>query len=172
VPFANLLGRVGITKLTQGASGFAAGDHPHLLPVPGAPPMSPLICYEVIFPGEVTDTGAPRPGWFVNVTDDSWFGPWAGPRQHLLIARVRAIEEGLPIARAANTGISAMIDPLGRISARLALGKMGVVDARLPAALPETVYARFGDLPFFLLLLGAVFVAYFLARAARQPGSR
>ncbi|MBN9588629.1 MAG: apolipoprotein N-acyltransferase [Alphaproteobacteria bacterium 64-11] len=172
VPFASQLGRLGITKLTQGASGFSAGDHPHLLPVPGAPPMSPLICYEVIFPGEVTDTGAPRPGWFVNVTDDSWFGPWAGPRQHLLIARVRAIEEGLPIARAANTGISAMIDPLGRISARLALGKMGVVDARLSAALPETVYARFGDLPFFLLLLGAVLVAYFLARAARRPGSR
>jgi apolipoprotein N-acyltransferase len=167
VPFASLLGRIGITKLTNGPSGFSAGDHPHLLAVPGAPSISPLICYEVIFPGEVTEIGAPRPGWFVNVTDDSWFGPWAGPRQHLLIARVRAIEEGLPIARAANTGISAMIDPLGRISARLGLNRMGVVDAPLPAALPETVYARLGDFPFFLLLVSAALAAFFAAPTPR-----
>jgi apolipoprotein N-acyltransferase len=164
VPFAGLLSRFGITKLTKGASGFSAGDHPHLLSIPGLPSFSPLICYEVIFPGAVVDPGAPRPGWFVNVTDDSWFGPWAGPRQHLLTARVRAIEEGLPIARAANTGISAMIDPLGRVSARLGLDRMGVVDAHLPSALPETLYARFGDRLFFLLLAGAAFAAWFTGR--------
>ncbi len=164
VPLASLLSRFGITKLTKGPSGFSAGDHPHLLSVPGAPSFSPLICYEVIFPGAVIDPGAPRPGWFVNVTDDSWFGPGAGPRQHLLTARVRAIEEGLPIARAANTGISAMIDPLGRVPARLGLGRMGVVDARLPAALPETLYGRFGDRLFFLLLTGAALAAWFTRR--------
>lgn len=169
VPFAKLLGQIGITKLTQGPSGFSAGDHPHLLAVPGAPAISPLICYEVIFPGAVIDTSQPRPGWFVNITDDSWFGPWAGPRQHLLIARVRAIEEGLPLARAANTGISAMIDPLGRIDAKLELGRMGVVDARLPAALPPTLYARIGDLVFFLFLVTAAFAGFLLAR--RPAGS-
>jgi apolipoprotein N-acyltransferase len=100
--------------------------------------------------------GAVRPGWFVNVTDDSWFGPpgSSGPVQHLLIARARAIEEGLPIARAANTGISAIIDPLGRITGRLGSGKLGVVDGPLPVALQPTIYARFGDALFFVLLLG------------------
>jgi apolipoprotein N-acyltransferase len=170
VPFSGLLGQLGITKLTRGPSGFSTGDHPHLLAVPGAPSMSPLICYEVIFPGAVTDPNAPRPGWMVNITDDSWFGPWAGPRQHLLTAQVRAIEEGLPIARAANTGISAMIDPWGRISTSLALDKMGAIDARLPAALGETVYARFGDLLFLLLLVGAALAAFVVARATRPAG--
>jgi apolipoprotein N-acyltransferase len=171
VPFARLLGQLGITKLTRGEAGFSAGDHPHLLTVPGAPAVSPLICYEVIFPGAVIDNNAPRPGWFVNVTDDSWFGPWAGPRQHLLIARVRAIEEGLPLARAANTGISAMVDPLGRITAQLALNKMGEADARLPAALPPTLYARFGDLAFLLFLVTAAFAGFLLARRPAGPGT-
>jgi apolipoprotein N-acyltransferase len=170
VPLSSLLGRLGITKLTRGASGFSTGDHPHLLTVPGVPSLSPLICYEVIFPGAVTDPNAPRPGWLVNITDDSWFGPWAGPRQHLLTAQVRAIEEGLPIARAANTGISAMIDPLGRVSTSLALDKMGAIDARLPAALGETLYARFGDLLFLLLLVGAALAAFMMARTRRPAG--
>ena len=162
VPFADLLGRIGITKLTEGQAGFSSGDGPHLYPVPGAPDVTPLICYEIIFPAAVT-TGQ-RPGWLVNVTDDSWFGPWAGPMQHLLIARVRAIEEGLPVARAANTGISAMIDPLGRITAHLNLGRMGVVDAPLPRALMPTPYARFGDALFALLLITAAALAFVLAR--------
>ena len=93
VPYAQLLNHIGITKLTEGQGGFAAGDGPHIYPVPGAPDVTPLICYEIIFPGAVT--ARQRPGWLVNVTDDSWFGPWAGPMQHLLIARARAIEEGL-----------------------------------------------------------------------------
>ena len=158
VPFASLLKRVGITKLTEGDTGFSAGDGPHIYQVPHAPDVTPLICYEIIFPGAVTTNQ--RPGWLVNVTDDSWFGPWAGPKQHLLIARVRAIEEGLPVARAANTGISAMIDPVGRLIAHLDLGWMGAIDANLPRALPETLYARFGDVPFALLLLAAVALGF------------
>ena len=163
VPYAGLLGRIGITQVTTG-EGASAGDHPHVLTAPGAPPLTPLICYEAIFPHAVTDPASPRPGWFVNVTDDSWFGPWAGPRQHLLTARVRAIEEGLPIARAANTGISAMIDGLGRIRASQDLNTMGVVDSALPAALPLTPYTRFGDLVFLLFLVIAAFAAFVLAR--------
>jgi apolipoprotein N-acyltransferase len=91
-------------------------------------------------------TGTPRPQWLVNVTDDSWFGPNTGPRQHLLIARVRAIEEGLPIIRAANSGISAVIDSYGRIQTSLALGLRGVLDHDLPVALPITPFARFGNI--------------------------
>ena len=163
VPYAGLLSRIGITQVTTGESA-SAGDHPHVLIAPGAPPLTPLICYEAIFPHDVIDTNAARPGWFVNVTDDSWFGPWAGPRQHLLTARVRAIEEGLPIARAANTGISAMIDGLGRIRASQDLNTMGVVDSALPTALPPTPYARFGDLVFLLFLVIAAFAAFVLAR--------
>ncbi len=162
VPFEDLLRHIGITKLTEGQGGFSSGDGPRLYKIAGAPDVTPLICYEIIFPGAVT--ASQRPGWLVNVTDDSWFGPWAGPLQHLLIARVRAIEEGLPVARAANTGISAMIDPLGRITASLNLGRMGVVDAPLPVALAATPYARFGDLLFLILLGGAAAGAFVLAR--------
>jgi apolipoprotein N-acyltransferase len=162
VPFANILNRIGITKLTDGQEGFSTGDGPHTYQLQGAPAVTPLICYEIIFPGAVTS--GQRPGWFVNVTDDSWFGPWAGPYQHLLIARARAIEEALPVARAANTGISAVIDPYGRITAQLRLGKTGVIDARLPRSAPPSTYARYGDWLFLLLLFAASALAFVLGR--------
>jgi len=166
VPFADILNRIGITQLTDGQEGFSTGDGPHTyqLPklgqVPATPSVTPLICYEIIFPSAVT--AGQRPSWFVNVTDDSWFGPWAGPYQHLLIARARAIEEALPVARAANTGISAVIDPYGRITAELGLEKMGVIDAGLPTAAPQSTYARYGDYTFFLLLVAAAIGAFVL----------
>jgi apolipoprotein N-acyltransferase len=151
LPLADFLGRIGLTKVVDGPEGFASGDGPRTYDLPGAPAVGPLICYEIIFPGAVT--ASRRPGWIVNVTDDSWFGPSSGPYQHLLIARIRAIEEGLPVARDANTGISAVIDPLGRIRASLGLGQPGVVDSALPAAVPKTAFARFGDTGLILLLL-------------------
>lgn len=156
VPFARLLERMGITKLTQGQEGFSAGDGPHTFELPGTPSVGPLICYEILFPGAVV--GRIRPGWFVNVTDDSWFGPSSGPYQHLLTARVRAIEEGIPVVRAANTGISAVIDPFGRTIATLPLDQMGVLDAPLPRSLAPTLYARLGELAFWLFVVigGAV----------------
>ena len=149
MPLQKTMDALGITKVTGGPGGFTAGDGPHTVQVPGAPPISPLICYEAIFPGEVT--GAKRPGWLVNVTDDSWFGPGTGPKQHLLSARVRAIEEGLPIARAANTGISAVIDAYGRIRGALPLGAAGALNTALPASLSATPYARFGNVTTLLL---------------------
>ena len=151
LPLAGLLERLGVSQVVDVPEGFAAGDGPHTLAVPGAPPVGPLICYEIIFPGAVTH--GERPGWFVNVTDDSWFGPSSGPYQHLLIARIRAIEEGIPVVRDANTGISAVIDPLGRVKAQLGLGQSGVVDSTLPAAVPKTPFARFGEAGLVLLLL-------------------
>jgi apolipoprotein N-acyltransferase len=150
LPFEQTLRAFGFSEIAAN-TGFSSGDGPKTFAVPGAPPVGPLICYEVIFPQEVT--GTPRPSWLVNLTDDSWFGPNAGPMQHLLIARVRAIEEGLPIIRAANGGISAVIDPYGRVRASLALGERGVVDYGLPAALATTPFTRFGSLAILLLSL-------------------
>lgn len=167
LPFTGLLNALGFRQLTVG-SGFAAGDHPHVLDAGIAPLVTPLICYEVIFPHAVVDPAGPRPGWFVNITDDSWFGPWAGPKQHLLIAQVRAIEEGLPIARAANTGISAMIDPLGQVRVQLGLNEMGVVDAALPQALSPPSYARFGDLIFLTFLTIAGLTVSYLGRPSNS----
>ncbi len=163
LPLPRLLHTLGITKLVDMPDGFDHGPGLLTFDVPGAPLMGPLICYEVAFPGAVV--GAVRPGWLVNVTDDSWFGPSTGPFQHLLMARMRAIEEGIPIARAANTGVSALIDPLGRIVASLGLGKAGIVDAPLPRALPSTPYARLGDIGFALLLAGGILWAF------TRPGS-
>jgi len=151
LPLASLLSKLGISKLVDSPGGFTAGDGPHAFTIPGAPAASPLICYEILFPGEVV--GRTRPGWFVNVTDDSWFGPSTGPYQHLLTARVRAIEEGIPVARAANTGISAVIDPLGRVVASLGLDRQGVVNSPLPQVLPITPYARLSDVGFALMLV-------------------
>jgi apolipoprotein N-acyltransferase len=156
LPFENTLRAIGITEIAAN-TGFSSGTGPHTFSVPGAPPVTPLICYEIIFPQAVT--GTPRPSWLVNMTDDSWFGPNTGPMQHLLIARVRAIEEGLPIARAANSGISAMIDPYGRVLSRLDLGLRGFVDAPLPVAVPATPFARFGNVILLTLLLLCVAAA-------------
>lgn len=150
LPLESMLTKLGLTKLADVEGSFSTGDGPHTYDLPGLPTVDPLICYEILFPGEVVR--GERPGWIVNVTDDSWFGPWAGPRQHLLVARVRAIEEGLPVIRDANTGISAIIDPLGRIKRVLGLGKIGVVDGTLPVAIATTPYSRFGAWLFWLLV--------------------
>jgi len=105
--------------------------------------MLPLICYEIIFPDEAVPAGE-RPGWLLNLTNDGWFGNSTGPYQHLQQARVRAIEQGLPLVRAANTGISAVVDPFGRIVKALPLGTEDVLDAPLPQAIAPTLYVRTG----------------------------
>ncbi|MGH7120414.1 MAG: apolipoprotein N-acyltransferase [Acetobacteraceae bacterium] len=135
--------------------GFSAGPGPQTLQVAGLPPFGPLICYEAIFSGEIV--GAQRPAWLVNITNDAWFGNTAGPRQHLAAARLRAVEEGLPLLRAANTGISAAFTARGRPVGRLPWGRRGVLMVRLPGALPPTFYSRFGlRIPGILAILGLV----------------
>ncbi len=155
VPFGEYMPLRGILpfdKITPGTLDFSPGPGPRTLRLGSLPPFSPLICYEVIFPGNVV---APddRPSWLLNLTNDAWYGHTAGPHQHLAIARVRAIEEGLPLVRAANTGISAVFDAYGRELGRIDLDTQGILDTVLPTALPATPYARFGDLLFLVVLL-------------------
>lgn len=159
VPFAPLIGRLGLPALTTlTESGFSPGPGPQVIAVGGVPPFLPLICYEAIFPHGLRT--AMRPEWLVQVTNDAWFGTASGPYQHLAQARVRAIEQGLPLARAANTGISAMIDPHGRVVASLGIGEAGYVDATLPGALSITGYARFGDTPALIVSLALLVLTF------------
>jgi len=144
LPLEDFLESLGLISLTKMPGGFVAGTRRRPMTVPGAPALLPLVCYEIIFPSEVTTAGE-RPGWLLNLTNDGWFGRSIGPYQHFQQARVRAIEQGLPLVRAANTGISAVVDPLGRIISELPLGSEGVLDASLPRAIAPTLYVRGGD---------------------------
>jgi apolipoprotein N-acyltransferase len=148
---------VKITPDVLGA-GFTAGPGPRTISAGGLPPFGPLICYEAIFTGEIVDE-THRPAWLLNITDDSWFGTSAGPQQAFAAARLRAVEEGLPLARDANSGISAMIDAFGRVIVAVPQNRQVVLLAALPGALPPTIYARFGLwlvfwLGFFSILSG------------------
>jgi apolipoprotein N-acyltransferase len=139
-------------------NGFAAGPGPQTLHIPGLPPAGALICYEAIFPAQVIDR-ADRPAWMVNVTNDAWFGNSSGPRQHLAAVRMRAVEEGLPVIRAANTGISAAFDAYGRELKHLGMQKTGYLAVDIPGALPMTPFSRFG----LLLPVGLCAVVLFVA---------
>ncbi|HYI82227.1 MAG TPA: apolipoprotein N-acyltransferase [Acetobacteraceae bacterium] len=146
VPFGEYMPLAGLIpiRMVVGGMDFSAGPGPETLSVPGLPPFGALICYEVIFPGAVTPS--PRPAWLLNITNDAWFGFSSGPWQHLAAARMRAAEEGLPLVRAAQTGISAVFDPYGRQLAAIPLGTAGTLEIALPGALPPTPFSRFGPL--------------------------
>lgn len=153
LPMQALLESVGLEQLTRWRGGFASGAVPRpLLNIPGLPPVAGLICYEAIFPAAVVQ-GDARPGLLINVTNDGWFGDTTGPWQHFHQTRVRAVEEGLPIVRAANNGVSAIVDSHGRVVAMLSLNARGVVDGSIPASIGPTVYANFGDCTFVALAL-------------------
>jgi apolipoprotein N-acyltransferase len=172
LPYPWLLAPLGFEKLVPGA-GFTPGPGPQLMRVEGLPPFSPLVCYEMIFPGEVVPQGT-RPDWLLQVTNDAWFGSWGGPQQHLAQARIRAIEQGLPVIRAANTGISAAIDAHGRLVASLAMLTAGHFDVALPVPLLPTLYARTGDVPAMALVVLGLVICARLGRGrdagARPPG--
>ncbi|MEP3441848.1 MAG: apolipoprotein N-acyltransferase [Sulfitobacter sp.] len=158
VPLGDFMARFGIYGLApQYGSGFSAGPGAQLMDFGALGRALPLICYEAVFAHDVNAAPA-RPDFIIHATNDAWFGKDAGPQQHLAQARMRAIEQGLPVARAANTGISAMIDPHGRVLDHLGLGQAGYVDAVLPAPLAPTLYSRTGDWPVTVLLLLALAV--------------
>jgi apolipoprotein N-acyltransferase len=155
LPFEHLLERLGLQELTKQQGGFLAGERRRPLNIPGAPPALPLICYEIIFPDEIAPPGE-RADWMVNITNDGWFGISSGPYQHFQQARVAAIEQGLPLVRAANTGISAVVDPVGRVVDSLPLGAEGVLDAPLPKPIDPPIYVRVGDEPASLIIAVAL----------------
>ncbi len=171
IPLQQTVRRLGgptIETLTRG--GFTPGEGPHLVGAPGVPAFLPLICYEAIFARHMWAPEG-RPEWIVQVTNDAWFGTVSGPFQHYAQNRVRAIEQGLPMVRAANTGISAVLDPLGREVVRIELGEAQFADAELPGALPPTFYARIGERPVLIaiiLFFGLTFIK-FLSGFLRSP---
>ena len=162
IPFRRILP---MEKVVQGQLDYSPGAGARTLRLKGLPPVSALICYEVIFPGRVVDRADP-PAWLLNLTNDAWYGETAGPHQHLAIARVRAVEEGRPLVRATNTGISAVVDAYGRTLHSLGLNHEGVIDSRLPAATKSaTIFARSRDLSLFVMLAGVMFSAFFAGRS-------
>jgi apolipoprotein N-acyltransferase len=164
LPLRSVFDMLRIRQFVEIPGGFEAGARRRILQVKGLPPVWPLICYEAIFPAEAAH-GEQRPGVIVNVTNDAWFGITPGPHQHLAQARLRSIEQGLPLVRAANTGVSAVVDPLGRIVAVLGLGLEGVLDSGLPRAILPTIYATVGDLLAYVLFL----VCFGLSIRAKLP---
>lgn len=149
-----------VEKIAAGPEDFSPGPGRVTLTLPGLPPFNPLICYEVIFPGAVANS-ADRPKWLLNLTNDGWYGMSAGPHQHFAIARVRAVEEGLPLVRAANTGISGVVDGYGRVVAQLDLGRAGNLDSSLPQPVPDsTPYGRNGDWILVVMLMSCSLVSF------------
>ena len=145
-------------KLVHGSRDYSRGTGQRTLDLPGLPLVGPLICFEAIFPGDVIDESR-RPEWLLNLTNDAWYGNSAGPYQHLVQTKFRSVEEGLPLIRAANTGISAAIDAHGRVIASLGLGETGVLDTGLPMPLIEaTFYGQHGNIPIMLFVVLLVVV--------------
>lgn len=168
VPLRGFIEAIGLEPLIRfTGGGFATGrDRGATMEIPAIGRVGVSVCYEAIFPGAIIDQRR-RPVVMVNVTNDGWFGNTSGPRQHLQQARLRAVEEGLPLLRAANNGISSVIDTRGRIVAMLSLDARGVIDARLPAPAPQTVYGQLSDVPFWLaIVLLLVFIAVQRSRSS------
>ena len=151
VPFKHLL--PGVEKLTHGSQDFSKGTEPLTISLKNLPPFRILICYEVLFANEILPKGEKRPEWILNVTNDAWYGNTTGPHQHLYITRARAIEQGLPVIRVANNGISAVIDEKGRIIHQLGLNDVGFIDFALPGSNPPTPYNRYGYFVSYALLI-------------------
>ena len=155
LPLSPLATKLGLRILVHMPDDFTPGPAPAPIQPLGVPPVQPLICYEALFPGLSGKVGV-RPAWLLNISNDAWFGATSGPWQHLNIAGYRAIEAGLPIARATPTGVTTMIDAFGRPGPSLSLGRLGVIDAVLPPALPKTPYAKWGDLGLALMIFASL----------------
>lgn len=165
LPMRPLLSKIGLSRLAPGDLDFAAGPGPRTLALPGVGAMGVQICYEMIFSGKVVDRSN-RPAFLFNPSNDAWFGSW-GPPQHLAQARMRAIEEGLPVVRSTPTGISALVDADGKVKAAIPWHEAGAFDAALPAALPPTPFARHGNLLAFALAAALTLIAIAARRISR-----
>jgi len=167
IPFGDLAYQwFGLTAFAaQAGNTYSAGPGPQVLDLGRFGKVLPLICYEAIFPRDV-NAAPERADWMLQITNDAWFGIRTGPFQHFAQARLRAIEQGLPLIRVANTGVTAVVDVHGRVVEELPFGTMAALDIRVPGALPPTPYARWGDGPLALLLAGLAAVAFNRRRQA------
>ncbi|MEL6289593.1 MAG: apolipoprotein N-acyltransferase [Pseudomonadota bacterium] len=171
LPFRGVLSAIGLRRLVELRGSFDPGEGARLLTVPGLPAVAPLICYEAIFPGDVV-SGPQRPSWMLIITNDAWFGTWAGPLQHAHHARLRAVEEGLAVVRVSNNGISGVYDPAGRLRAHLPLGARGFLDVDLPKPFTAPLASRYATeilLGLLAVLLARVLFDRLLARRERRP---
>lgn len=166
LPFKSIWAALGITQFVPGSDGWTHGEPRRNLTPPLTPPALPLICYEAIFPREMGEN-AQNAEWIINVTNDGWFDGSIGPAQHFHHALLRTVETGLPMVRAANSGISAIIDPLGQITQKLEPGEVGVIDASLPHRVDSTIYTRVGNWPFFAPTILFALLALFGRRQNR-----
>lgn len=161
IPLASFFSFVGIEKYFDKFSQFSSGNNRRNISLKGIPSFRSLICYEVIFPWEIISKNDTRPSFIINITNDAWFGDISGPYQHLVATRFRSVEFGLPILRSANTGISAIIDPYGRLINFIKLNETGVISSPLPKATGRTFYSRFGDYPLAIFLFIILFFGFF-----------
>ena len=170
LPFADFWKLFGIRQFVPGTNGWAPGDGRRLMTPPGTPPFLALVCYEAIFPGAIGDID--RAHFMLNITNDAWFDGSIGPAQHAHHARLRSVETGLPMLRAANSGTTLVVDPLGRVTARLAEQEVALVDA-VPANRLEggTIYGRVGDWPLFAALALGIALSAFAVWRERRRGA-
>jgi apolipoprotein N-acyltransferase len=170
LPLESFLAPLGLRRLVTLPGSFVAGVGPQTVKLPATPAFSPLICYEIIFPGSVAQR-ATRPQFLLNVTNDGWFGASSGPYQHFDQGRLRAIEEGLPLVRAANTGISGVVDGLGRVRQESILNEQAVIDSTLPQELEPTIYSKNGDFPVLIWLVLVILAAGYFKKTIQRVNS-
>lgn len=166
LPARPILSAIGLSRLAPGDVDFDSGPGPQTLDLPLIGKVGFQLCYEIIFSGEVVDASN-RPQWLFNPSNDAWFGAW-GPPQHLAQARLRALEEGLPVLRSTPTGISAVVDAEGRIVASLPWQTAGVIDSVLPSPKPPTIFARVGNLMGFVLAVALTGLAFWAGALQRR----
>lgn len=167
VPFKPLLSLLGIREMVSASDSFVHGARLNRPFAPsGTPPLLPLICYEDIFSGELGD-GINQAEWMLNLTNDAWFAGTIGPAQHFEQARMRAVEQGLPLVRVANTGRTAIVDSLGRVTASLAQDEAAVLNSNLPQRLEKTLFSQYRHMIFYLII-GAVLISVLLRNRWRR----
>jgi apolipoprotein N-acyltransferase len=167
LPFQQILGRIGIRQFVPGADGWSHGDaRRRLMAVPGSPAFLALICYEILFSGDLGDVDKAQ--FILNITNDAWFDGSIGPAQHAHHARLRAVEEGMSLMRVANTGITFATDPLGRITAQLAPGQMAALDVRPHQRLNPTIFAQIRHWPFLIAVVAGMLIGFVASRRRRR----
>ena len=171
LPFPHVFASIGLGQFVPGASGWTPGEGRRLLSLPQTPPFLALICYEAIFSGDLgSDVGAAA--FLFNITNDGWFDGSIGPAQHAHHARLRAVEEGMALVRAANTGVTMLVDPLGRVTASLPAGQEGLIDVSPANRLAPTPFAQWRHWPLLVVLVLLAVVSVLAARRGRGPARR